>query len=163
MRTPSLIPWRRAQGLPQASNGWPMNDIYRDVTQLMDDMMKSQRGFLSPLADEGAQFGALDLSEKDNAFHLSVDLPGVQQKDIDLEISGNRLVLHARRERHEEEKAEGFHQVERSFGAVTRQVMLPDEVDPDRVDAHFRDGVLNVTIPKTESAKERSRKIRIGN
>lgn len=159
MRTDSLVPWRRHRPAGNTGQDLPGQDLHREFSRFFDDMVGG--GFLAPFSSEENGFGALDLTEKNGAFHVSVDLPGCEEKDIDIELSGNRLAIHAERQRAAEEEAEGFHQIERSFGSMTRSVTLPDEVDPDKVEAHFKDGVLHLNLQKSDKVKERTRKIKI--
>lgn len=163
MRGDGLIPWRRHHRPPQAIASQDHGDLGQDMTRLIDSFFGRRAGLSDPflgLGDPG--FGAIDFTEKNDAFSVTVDLPGTDEKDIDIELNGNRLLIHAERAREEEKDLDGFHQIERSFGRVSREVILPDDVDAAKIDAKFRDGVLTLALPKTETAKEKSQKIRIG-
>jgi HSP20 family protein len=95
----------------------------------------------------------LDLSETDAAVQVRVDLPGVEAKEIDVQVRDNQLVITGERKEEKEEKGETFHRMERSEGRFSRSVLLPCGVKTDKIDAEFRNGVLTVTLPKTEQAK----------
>jgi HSP20 family protein len=95
----------------------------------------------------------IDLSETDTAIQARLDLPGVDSKEIDIQVSGNQLTIAGERKEEKEEKGELFHRIERRCGRFSRSVTLPCNVDEDKIDATYRDGVLNITLPKTEAAK----------
>ena len=83
------------------------------------------------------------------------ELPGMDPKDIDVAVNGNVLSLRGERKKEDEEKGENFHRIERSYGAFARSIRLPVEVDANKVKASYKDGVLNISLPK---AKETSTK-----
>jgi HSP20 family protein len=103
---------------------------------------------------------AMDLLEADNQLVLKADLPGLSEEDVRIEVQDNVLRLSGERKAGNEEKGEGFYRVERSYGAFSRAVTLPDGVDADAIDATFDKGVLEVRIPKPE--KRQPRRISIG-
>ena len=99
----------------------------------------------------------VNIAETDSALRLELELPGVEEKDIDVEIQGNQLVVKAKREFHDE-KAE-FHAVEHRYGSIARRILLPRGLETDAIEASFRNGVLSIEVPKSEP--ETARKIEI--
>lgn len=97
----------------------------------------------------------LDLSETETAIQAHLDLPGVEAKDIDIQVRGNLLTIAGERKEEKEEEGERFHRIERSYGSFSRSVTLPCSVDENKIDATYHDGVLDITLPKTEEAKAR--------
>ncbi|CAM9804433.1 unnamed protein product [Phaeothamnion confervicola] len=97
----------------------------------------------------------------DKEWRVSVDLPGVKKSDITVRVEDGVLRISAQRRQEAEEKDETFHRVERSFGLVQRSVVVPENADPDDVRAEFREGVLKVTIGKTEAPKPKGKAIEI--
>lgn len=96
---------------------------------------------------------AMDLAETEDRLLLRADLPGLKREDVEIEIKDNVLTISGeRRERHEDE-SEGYHRVERVFGAFSRSLTLPRGVNAGAVKAEFADGVLEITIPKPEERK----------
>jgi HSP20 family protein len=93
---------------------------------------------------------AMDLVETDDHLVLRADLPGLDQDDVSIEIKDGVLTVSGQRRTEHEEKAEGFHRVERAYGSFSRSLSLPRGVDPDKVAAGFDKGVLEVRIPKPE-------------
>ncbi|NNU17540.1 Hsp20/alpha crystallin family protein [Parvularcula sp. ZS-1/3] len=163
MRGEGLIPWRRHHRPQQTVPSQDHDDLGHDMSRLIDSFFGRRAGLSDPFLGFGDPgFGAVDFTEKNGAFSVSIDLPGADEKDIDVELNGNRLSISAERSREEEVERDGFHQIERSFGRVRREVILPDDVDGSKVDAKFANGVLTLVLPKTETAKEKTQKIRIG-
>jgi HSP20 family protein len=97
----------------------------------------------------------LDVSESDNALQVRLDLPGVEAKEIDIQVSGNQLTIAGERKEEKEEKGETYHRIERRSGKFSRSISLPCTVAEDNIDATYHDGVLNITLPKTEEAKSK--------
>lgn len=95
----------------------------------------------------------LDIAETDGHIVVKADLPGIDTKDLDIEVVDRVLTLKGNRKEEHTEKAECYHKTERRFGAFSRSFLLPDEVEADKIEASYKDGVLKVTIPKSESAK----------
>jgi HSP20 family protein len=97
----------------------------------------------------------MDLVETEDHFLLKADLPGMKQDDVSIEFSDGTLTISGERKIEYERKEKGFFRLERSFGKFSRSLTLPDGVDPDKIQAAFHDGVLDVTIPKPEERKPR--------
>jgi HSP20 family protein len=103
---------------------------------------------------------AMDLVESGDHFVLRADLPGMSEDDVNIEFEDGTLTVSGERKAEHEESKEGFHRVERSFGAFSRSLTLPQGIDPEAVTAKFDRGVLEIRIPKPEQRKPR--KIAIG-
>jgi HSP20 family protein len=99
----------------------------------------------------------MDVSETDQAVTVKMDLPGVAAKDIDISVENNLLIIRGERreEKEETDNAKQFHRIERRFGSFSRSLPLPCAVNEGEAAAEFKEGVLTVTLPKTESAKPR--------
>ena len=105
---------------------------------------------------------AMDLVESGDHFVLRADLPGMSEEDIEIELEDGTLTVSGERKAEHEEREEGFHRVERSFGAFSRSLTLPKGIDADAVAASFDRGVLEVRIPKPEERKPRKISIGVG-
>jgi HSP20 family protein len=103
---------------------------------------------------------AMDLVETDDHFVLRADLPGLSQDDVNIEVEDRVLTVSGERRAEHESKSEGYHRVERAYGAFSRSLTLPEGIDADAVEATFDRGVLEVRIPKPEQRKPR--KVSIG-
>jgi len=95
----------------------------------------------------------VDVKEEENAFKVSIDLPGMNKDDINIEVDSNRLAISGERKFEQEEKKEDYHFVERSYGKFYRSFTLPSTVKADEIDAAYKDGVLEITLPKKEEVK----------
>lgn len=93
----------------------------------------------------------LDITEDDSAYHISADLAGIEEKDIDVELDQGRLTVKAKREHVNKDKK--HHVQERYYGEYQRIISLPDNIDGDKVEAKYTNGVLNINIPKKEKSE----------
>ena len=105
---------------------------------------------------------AVDIVENDKELLLSADLPGVKLEDVEVKIEDGTLTLSGSRKFENEDNKNGYHRIERSYGAFHRAFSLPDSVDATKVAAAFDNGVLKVTLPKKELAQPRTVKVEIG-
>lgn len=134
----------------------------RDIFQSLRDEMEDLFGRFFP---EGGAEGSmalrpsLDLSESDSTVQVRVDVPGMKPEDIDIEISGNTLRISGQRQEEKEEKDKTWHRVERRYGSFVRTVTLPCGVKESHAKAEYADGVLTLSIPKSEEAKTRRIKV----
>jgi len=109
----------------------------------------------------------VDVAEDEKAVTLTAELPGVDEKDIDVSLVDDQLTIRGeKRSEHDEKKEEDgrtLHRVERSYGAFQRTLALPHKVDPEHISAQFKDGVLKITLPKPPDAiaQKQSRKIEV--
>lgn len=139
-------------------------DPARELDSLQGDMNRLFDRFFDGRGTNGGSrrwVPAMDLVETDADLVLRADLPGMSKEDVEIEVKDNVLTVSGERRSESEEKGEGFHRVERSFGRFSRALTLPRGVDADRVNAEFTDGVLEVRIPKPEETKPT--RIEIGN
>jgi HSP20 family protein len=98
---------------------------------------------------------SLDLAETDGIVEVRMDIPGMETKDIDIQVNGNLLTISGERKEEREEKGKTFHRVERRVGSFSRTVTLPCPVKEDAVDAQYKNGTLTVKLPKTEETKSK--------
>lgn len=103
----------------------------------------------------------VDILETENDLILRADVPDVKLEDIDVRVENGTLSLKGKREFNTEEKGKGYHRIERSYGSFVRCFSLPESVDPDRISAEYKNGVLTVTVGKKEVAKPRTVKVNI--
>jgi HSP20 family protein len=104
---------------------------------------------------------AVDIFETENELLLKADLPGLEMSNIDIQIENGTLSLRGERKYENASKDGGFHRVERGYGSFARYFSLPETVDPEKVKAEYKNGVLTVTLPKKEVAKPRQIKVDI--
>jgi HSP20 family protein len=109
----------------------------------------------------GTWLPPVNLREEEHAFVIQMEVPGIKKEDIDIHLENNVLTLRGERKFDKEEKAQGYHRIERSFGAFARYFSLPETVDPEKVKAEYKNGVLTVSLAKKELAKPRSIKVEV--
>ena len=133
----------------------PMLQIHRDIDRIFDSFF---RGFDLPLpaamrpfevfGESGLLKPRADLSATDSEYQLTVEIPGVSEKDVSLDISGDTMTIRGEKRQEKEEKDKDYYRIERSYGSFQRVLSLPDDVDQDHITASFKNGVLTVTMPR---------------
>lgn len=113
------------------------------------------------LAAEGQWMPTVDVSETDDSYRIRAEIPGVKKEDVQVTLEQNVLTVRGERRRQEEKKEERFHRVESFYGKFVRRFTMPDDADESKVDARFEDGVLTVTVGKSESRKRQAKQIEI--
>jgi HSP20 family protein len=130
----------------------------RDLVSMQDEMNRLFDDFFGrPLVraewTEGVWSPIVDVSEdKDNVI-VKAEMPGMKKEDVKISIQDNVLTLKGEKKQEKEEKDANYHRIERSYGSFSRSFTLPTSVKADKVKASYKDGVLNITLPKTEEAK----------
>jgi HSP20 family protein len=94
---------------------------------------------------------SVDVSENDKELIVRAELPGIDPKEIDISLVGNVMTIKGERKHEREEKKENFHLLERSSGSFSRSIQLPAEVQADKIQATYKDGILSITMPKTKA------------
>ncbi len=146
-------------------------DPVREIDSLQGEMNRLFSTFFDTPTARGGGGGnggtrrwipAMDLVETAEHFVLKADLPGIKETDVNIELENNVLTISGERKTEHEEKHEGYYRVERSTGAFSRSLTLPEGIDPDAVMATFDNGVLEVRIPKPAEIKPRRVQIGVG-
>jgi HSP20 family protein len=147
-----LLPFKRRSGVPSAISD-------------MDDMIKKMwYGFPFHNLQEDLDIGwspRLDVSETDEAMEVVADLPGLEKKDISVSLEDDLLTIKGERKEEKEEKGKQYHTIERRIGSFYRTLRLPVEVEIDKSEAIFKDGVLTLKLPKTKDSKRKISQIAI--
>ena len=144
------------------------HDPFRDLVELQHQLFRTFDGAFTPprgaqpAPAQAAWSPAVDVFEDDHAITLKVELPEVEMKDIDLHIDGNQLSLKGERKLEREDQRDGYHRIERSYGAFARSFTLPDTIDREHIAADSKDGVLRVVLPKRAEVRPRQIKVAIG-
>ena len=105
---------------------------------------------------------AIDVQETDVEYVIKADLPAVKKEDVKVSVQDGILAVEGERQQEKEEKGKKFHRIERSYGRFVRRLALPTDVDEQKVTADFKDGVLNVHLPKSAAVKPRSIDVSVG-
>lgn len=142
------VPKRESRGL----STWMGKNPFDGLREEMDRVISS---FSSGWKDDffsGVQLPSLDLAETDKEIEVKVDVPGFKPEEIKVEVQGNLLFVRGEHKEEKEEKDKTYHRVERRSGSLERRVTLPAAVNPEKVSAQCRDGVLTITLAKAEGA-----------
>jgi len=131
---------------------------------------KSQSGFWPSVSEPMRNFGqrvaewvapASDASSSDDAYNISIELPGVAEKDIDLSVHDGIVTVKGEKSHEREEKGDTWFFSERQYGSFSRTFRLPADADGDKIEAHLEDGVLSLSVPKRVSAVGEAKKVAI--
>lgn len=147
-----------------------MNMVRWDPFRELEEMSsRLNRFFGAPLqrrtSDEDEMFAAwapaIDVEETDGEYLVKADLPAVEKKDVKVSVDDGILAVEGERRQEKEEKGKKLHRIERSYGKFVRRLAVPTDVDAQKVSAEFKDGVLNVHLPKSPTAMPRSIDVKI--
>ena len=119
----------------------------------MDDLVSSFFGGRPLLFTEREVWPAIDISEDENSITVRAEVPGCRAEDVDISVQGNILTISGEKKHEEEKKEKGYYYAERSYGSFRRDITLPADVESTKIDAHCKDGILTISMPKTEKAK----------
>jgi HSP20 family protein len=131
---------------------------FRDMVSIQDEMNKLFDDFFGrPLVrtewTEGVWTPSVDVSEdKDNVI-IKAEMPGMKKDDVKISVQDNMLILEGEKKQEKEEKEKNYHRIERSYGSFCRSFQLPTTVKTDKIKASYKEGVLSVTLPKSEEVK----------
>ena len=135
-----------------------------DLPDRMRQMFEGTLAF-EPLTEPIGWFPAMEIVEKDDALVVTAELPGVKKDDVDITVEDGVLTIRGEKKEEKEEKKDEkdnkYHMWERKYGSFQRSFTLPNEVEAEKIAAKFDNGILTVTLPKTEKAKVQGRKIPI--
>lgn len=164
-----LIPWRRkAEGMMASRQKAEiaekaerrMNDMFEDFFKDFEDMLTT-----GPLMrrDESwmPETPCFEVSETDDEFRVKAELPGMEEKDIEVSLEGDELTVRGEKRREHEEKHRDYFVSEVGYGEFCRSIELPSGIDRDKVKALFKQGVLTLTLPRTEEAKTQRKRIEV--
>lgn len=159
-----LIPWNRGRGtsVRRAEEHNPFLTLHREVNQLFNDFLRDFN--LSPFEtaahffDRSAGWPNIEVSETDNEVKVTAELPGLDEKDVDVQLANGVLAIRGEKKTETEDKDRRFS--ERYYGQFERRIPV-DSIDEDKVTASFKSGVLTVILPKSAAARENVRRIAI--
>ncbi|MEM7816784.1 MAG: Hsp20/alpha crystallin family protein [Candidatus Aenigmatarchaeota archaeon] len=150
----ALIRWRGREWDPFKE----LLDLQKEISNFFDASFET---LPTKISQEATWLPSLDISEDKNNLIIKVDVPGVKQDDIDISISGDVLTIKGERKKEEETKDKNYYRRERFYGVFSRSLTLPNYVDTNKVEANYKDGVLEIVLPKTESAKPKQIKVKV--
>ena len=141
-------------------------DPFRDLRTLQQEVNRLFTGNLPrSFDDEGIARGAwspsVDIYENKDHIVLEAELPGMSREDFDLSVENNVITLRGERHFEKKEDTDNYHRVERAYGSFVRSFSLPEDADENKVSADFKDGVLQVHLPKSEKARPKNIEVKI--
>lgn len=162
-----LIPWRKKGEslMPFRPKDEPVKALQRRMNDLFDDFFEGVEDMFSfaPLARRDERWlretPRFEVSETDDDFVVKAELPGMDEKDIEVSLEGDELVIRGEKKHEHEEKRRDYHVSEMSYGEFSRRIQLPTGVDRDKTKAVFKNGVLTLSLPKTEQGKTPRKRI----
>lgn len=157
----SLLPFGRKSLSVKREEENPFALLRREMDELFDSFYRGLD--LEPFFDghRGAFTPTVDISENDKEIKVTAELPGMDEKDIEISLNKDTLSIKGEKKEEKEEQGRDYYRMERSYGSFHRTIPLPREVDSDKVDAQFKKGVLTITLPKTKKAVEETKKIAV--
>jgi HSP20 family protein len=151
-------------------HGWrPFENLRREIDRLFEDFdggfwrSPLSRSFFDVAPGNGGwdAMPAVDVAETDKAYDIKAELPGMDEKNIEVKFANGLLTIKGEKQADKEEKNKDYYRRERSFGAFERTFQVPDEVDADNIAASFKNGVLTITLPKRADAQKAAKKIEV--
>ena len=142
-------------------------DPFRELEEMSDRL---NRMFARPAARTNGKetmivadwVPTVDISETDGEYEIKAEIPDVKKEDVKVTLEDGVLTIQGERKREKEEKGKKYHRVERSYGSFVRSFGLPDLIDEEKVKAEFKDGILNLHLPKSEKAKPKAIEVKVG-
>lgn len=164
MQIKDLIPWANHTGDVEKDGDaaqHPLAEFQREMNRMFDTFWKGPGGALEAGGFFGPSALNSDVVETEMSVEVTVELPGMEEKDIDLSLSDGALTVKGEKKIESQEDKTGYHLSERRYGSFQRMIPLPSGIDRDAAQASFKNGVLTVILPKTPEAQTRARKIEV--
>ncbi len=160
MQIKDLIPWARKDHAPEPgkSEENPIAALQRDMNKVFDNFLHRFGSLDWPWGSGEAKS---DVVETDNAIEVSIELPGMEMKDIDITVSDDLLTVKGEKKIERQEEKKGYYISERSYGAIYRTIPLPPGVDGEKAEATFKNGVLTIRLPQTPEAQAKVKHIEV--
>jgi HSP20 family protein len=148
MNLKSLLPIGRDRGVARSDN--PFISLQREIDRLFDDFTSGFRTFGNGKTE---MLPSMDVSETDKEIEITAELPGLEEKDVQINVADNLLTIRGEKKAEKEETDKNYGLIERSYGSFERTLQLPDGVNADAIKATIAKGVLKVTVPKSAPAQ----------
>ncbi len=160
----SFLPSLRRRGeLVRREEEYPYYSLQREMNRLFDDFF---HGFeMEPFSELEARFSgfspSIDVREDDENFTVRVEIPGIDEKDVEVQVTEDAVIIKGEKKEEQEDKGKDYCCMERTYGSFHRTIRLPSTVNREAVDASFKNGVLTVTLPKIGEPETKAKKIPI--
>ena len=150
-----ILPWKRNKDSQS-------KELRRDIESMYDRFFEPDFMPSTYLFGKGKWGPKLDISEGRKNITVKAEIPGIEAKDLDISIDGRLLNIRGEKKQEQTEKEETYYRVERSYGYFNRNIELPTEVDPDKVDASYKKGILKIKLRKTQLSETKKIKVTSG-
>ena len=170
MATETKLPVTKTPTEPMFGQAWrPFETLRKEMDRLFDEFgedfwrrpVRSLAAFERSWPRKFAAAPVVDVAETDTAYEITAELPGMDEKNIEVKLANNSLTIKGEKRDEKEETKKDYYMRERSFGSFQRSFTVPEGVDTDKIEASFKKGVLTVTLPKTVEAKKAEKKITV--
>ena len=151
----ALIRWTPRQDL------WDPLANLSDIQQEMNRLLNTSLGRTGTRDLDGLFAPAIDVVEEKDRYIIKAELPGLSRDDVNVTLENNYLTIRGEKKHETEEKSANYYHKERAYGSFSRTIELPTTVDAQKINAHFKDGVLQVTLPKSEAAKPKQIEVKV--
>lgn len=140
-----------------------MESMHREMDRMFNEMTNepARKSFFPQDWGREMLVPEIDETEDDKAFHISIELPGMDEGDVDITLSGRMLTIRGEKKADEKQEGKDFYRRERTYGSFRRILELPGDVDESKIEASFRKGVLRVELPRTEEAQNKIKHIAV--
>ena len=165
-----IVPWRWG-GLrrwepdegPFGAIRRQMETLHREMDRVFDEMSTEtmHTPFMPTAWGRELAMPNIDETEDDKAFYVNIELPGMDEKDVDITLSGRLLTIRGEKKEDEKEEGKDYYRRERKFGSFRRTLELPGEVDESKIEASFKKGVLHIELPRTKEAQSKIKHINV--
>jgi len=161
----ALVPWRDKSQTPAPREDYhdPFLTFRREVDRMFDDFFSGfgRRAIGAPFGSWGAPTPSMDLTENDKEIVVTAEMPGLDQEDFEVTVSGDLLTLKGEKKAEHEHRNGDAYYMERRFGSFSRSVRLPFEVKDEKVDARYEKGLLTIRLPKPADMQHQARRIEV--
>ncbi len=144
--------------------GFPLMRLHREIDRMFDEAFRGFGFNMPSLLAQPSGLNSLfkpvvDIAENDKSYVISVEVPGVDEKDIQVQLEEDVLIIRGEKKYEQESEEENYHRIERSYGTFQRVLNLPDNANPESIKARFKNGVLTLTVEKYADAKPRKGRV----
>jgi HSP20 family protein len=153
-----------SESRPASAGLYPMAELRQQMDRLFEEFFSGWPALTSRAGRGVAGIGAdvrFDASESDGAYEITAELPGLEEKDVEVTVDKGVLTIKGEKKSEREQKEKDFYLTERSFGSFRRSFPVPDDVNEDKISANFDKGVLRIALPKTAEGKKKARRISV--
>jgi len=139
----------------------PFFALQHRMNRIFDDFLGEPLGLFGANAADNLFTPAMNISETEKEIIITADMPGVEEKDLDISVSKGELTIKGEKKKETEEKNKNYYRMERSYGSFSRTVALPEGIDESKINAELKKGVLKLTIPRLAEAVPQRKKIEV--